>query len=373
MLNILISGGRDGLGKAIATKLTPANKVIILSHNQEKLKNVSKEIGCDFVLADVTDYSSLAAAVKTVLEKYQEINVLINSAGIWMEGNLEDNDINQIQEVLSVNTLGTIFLTKAVLPSMKSHQQGRIINIISQDGLNAKENRSIYSASKWAITGFTKCLQKDLVKDKIGVMGIYPGLLKTGLFEKQGATRNLDTALDPTEIASIVEYVINLSPDVLIPDISIKNINNPNNMNDSGSPQIGLDLNPDMITPQTGIPQTTPASITPVASPITPGVIDITPGASTSDDLHPEKIENITPVAAVPTPAEAVISENPVTDTGIHLADVVPAPLSDTSLPGPISASPPAAEEAASISVELPPASPINPLHEDPDLVNLSK
>ena len=287
MLNILISGGSDGLGKAIAVKLAPANKVVILSHNREKLEMVAKEINCDFVEADVTDFSSLTTAVGTVLEKYQKIDVLINSAGIWIQGDLVDNDVEQIQEVISVNTLGTIFLTKAVLPSMKSHQQGRIINIVSQDGLHAKENRSVYTASKWAITGFTKCLQKDLVKDKIGVTGIYPGLLKTGLFEKQGATRNLDTALDPIQIASFVEYVINLSPDVLIPDISIKNINNPNNMNDSGSPQIGLDLNPDMITPQTGIPQTTPASVTPVASPITPGVIDITPGAGTSDDLHP--------------------------------------------------------------------------------------
>ena len=64
---ILISGGSDGLGKAIATKLAPAHKLIILSHNSEKLAIVSKELGCDFAVADVTDYASISSAIEKVL------------------------------------------------------------------------------------------------------------------------------------------------------------------------------------------------------------------------------------------------------------------------------------------------------------------
>lgn len=374
MLNILISGGSDGLGKSIATKLSPNHRVVILSHNQEKLEAVSKEINCDFVTADVTDYSSINTAVKKVLEKYQKIDVLINNAGIWTEGKLEDNDPQKIEEVIKVNTLGTIYLTRAVLPSMKSVKSGRIINIISQDGLHAKNIRSVYSASKWAITGFTKCLQIELSGDNIGVTGIYPGLLKTGLFEKQGALRNLDKALDPSEVASVIEYVINLSPDVLFQDIGIKNINNPTNMDDSGSPQITLDINPDMITPQTGVPQAPAPYSTP---PSTPDTIDITPGTSTSGDTHPSKVEDITPQDSSPpshiTPAPVSPPEvtslapepstpTPVTDSsaGTHLVDVIPP--SQSSLP-----------EAPSIQVELPPATPVSPLAEDPDVVRLNK
>jgi hypothetical protein len=87
--------------------------------------------------------------------------------------------------------------------------------------------------------------------------------MKTGLFEKQGAVRDLNQALDPQEVASTIEYVINLSTDILIPDIGIKNINNPINMDDTNTPQIGLDLNPDMITPQTGMPQVSSPIVTP--------------------------------------------------------------------------------------------------------------
>ncbi|KKT49716.1 MAG: Estradiol 17-beta-dehydrogenase [Candidatus Collierbacteria bacterium GW2011_GWB1_44_197] len=365
------------MGKSIAAKLSPNHQVIILSRNQEKLEAVSKEINCDFVVADVSDYSSLRAAVEIVLGKYKKIDVLINNAGIWVEGKLEENDPKKIQEVLNVNTLGTIFLTKAVLPSMKSLGSGRIINIISQDGLNAKSNRSIYTASKWAITGFTKCLQVDLSEDNIGVTGIYPGLLKTGLFEKQGAKRNLSQALDPSEVASVIEYVINLTPGTLLPDIGIKNINNSTNMDDTNSSQITLDINPDMITPQTGTPQATPLS----GPPIPPGVIDITPGASPSADVHPPKIEDITPVATTGTsfadsPPQVLkpISDTPtlsVTPAVTHLVDVIPQAL--PSLPDLSTPAPSVPSEAPSVQVELPPATPVNPLSEDPDLVKLVK
>ncbi|EKD53008.1 MAG: hypothetical protein ACD_61C00185G0004, partial [uncultured bacterium] len=72
---ILISGGSDGLGKSIATKLSPNHQVVILSHNREKLEAVSKEINCDFVEAEITDYSSVNTAVEKVLGKYQKIDV----------------------------------------------------------------------------------------------------------------------------------------------------------------------------------------------------------------------------------------------------------------------------------------------------------
>lgn len=334
MLNILISGGSDGLGKALASKLSPNHQVIILSHNEEKLKQVSQELNCDYVTADVTNYSLLEQAVNRVIEKYHRIDVLINNAGIWTEGKLEETDPQKIEEVIKVNTLGTIFLSKLVISTMKSQNGGRIINIISQDGLHAKKEHAVYAASKWAITGFTRCLQMDLSEHHISVTGIYPGLMKTALFQKQGVPRDLSHALELTEVATLVEYVINLSPDTLIMDIGIKNILNPTNMDDNSSvPQIGLDINPDMITPQIGSPSLTP--LTPTtdvpATPLPKGVIDITPGAE----------------------------EQP--QGAVHLADLVPQPL--------VVETPPATTPVAPLSsVTTPP----NPLSEDPDLVKLA-
>lgn len=398
---ILISGGSDGLGKALATKLSPNHQVVILSHNEEKLKQVSSAINCDYVTADVTDFVSLKSAIEHVVEKYSRVDVLINNAGIWMQGLLEEGDQKQITEVIMVNTLGTIFLTKLVIPIMKSQKSGRIINIISQDGLHSKKERSVYSASKWAITGFTKCLQEDLSEDKIGVTGIYPGLMKTRLFEKQGITRDLNNSLDLSEVSTLVEFVINLPPETLIPDIGIKNINNPTNMDDTISPPIGLDINPDLMTTQTGIPAT-PPTIPPVSfddnkstspsvvPPARSGVIDITPGAK--DEYHPTAVIDITPSvsSSVSTPGitlpvdQGVIDITPdekpapVVDSSsglAHLADIVPQP-STASTPA-TAPSEPVVTTTTTTAAEIPvtpvSAPPVNPLQEDPDSVTLVK
>ncbi|KKT55348.1 MAG: KR domain protein [Candidatus Collierbacteria bacterium GW2011_GWB1_45_35] len=332
----------------MASKLSSNHQVVILSHNEEKLKQVSQELNCDFVMADVTDYSLLEEAVKQVIEKYHRIDILINNAGIWTEGKLEETDPQQIEEVIRVNTLGTIFLSKLIIPVMKSQKGGRIINIISQDGLHAKKEHAVYSASKWAITGFTQCLQMDLSGQNISVTGIYPGLMKTALFQKQGVPRDLSHALELTEVANLIEYVINLSPDTLITDIGIKNIINPTNMDDNTSvPQIGLDINPDMITPQIGSPSLTPPTpTTDVPATPLPGVIDITPGASDQPQ-----------------------------GTG-HLADLIPQPI---TTPAPVAqitpdvpVTPPVILSVAEGSPSTIITPPTSPLAEDPDLVKLA-
>ncbi len=419
MSTILISGGSDGLGKALAAKLSPNHQVIILSHNEEKLKQVSLEINCDYVSSDVTDYPSLEQAVGQVIKKYQRIDVLINCAGTWIEGPLEQVNPEKVKDVVLVNTLGTIFLTKLVIPTMKGQGGGRIINIISQDGLQAKKERSVYCASKWAITGFTKCLQLDLSSHKIGVTGLYPGLMKTSLFEKQGVERDLSHSLELSEVCSLVEFVINLSPEILLPEIGIKNINNPTNMDDSGTPPIGLDINPDMITTQTSIPTASPLSSPPSAT-FSREPIDITPGA-VSTPLQPALHTPVsTPGIKLPvdqgvidiTPGENVLPDIQEQPGSTHLADllpqtstatttvtetapetITPAPVTETvpvtetttvtfspSLADPSSPTPvvetvtsSAATSVDSPVVAEPVVTPPSPLYEDPNTVKLVK
>lgn len=394
------------MGKAMATKLAPNHQVVILSHNEEKLKSVSASINCDYINGDVTDYSSLEKAVKRVIEKYRGIDVLINNAGIWTQGMLEDSDPKTIEEVIKVNTLGTIFLSKAVIPFLKLQGHGRIINIVSRDGLIAKKDRSVYSASKWAITGFSKCLVEDLSPSNISVTAIYPGLLKTALFEKQGAQKDLTNALDLEEVATLAEFVINLPADTLLSEISIKNINNPTNMDDTTVPQIGLDINPDMITPQSSVPTMTPSSTTTTT---TTDVIDITPGAK--EETHPSPTTDITPsVNSTITPAinlpvdRGVIDITPSTTLTTHLTDIMPQVSSEvttttsstTDIP-PISTSGSTATPPANISSASTPITetttvstpttttevittstvsqevPASPYAEDPDSVHLGK
>jgi len=220
MKTILITGGSDGLGKAIAARLAPNNKVIILSPSEEKLKQTARELNCEYRVCDVRDY----AQVEKVVHEVGAIDCLVNNAGLWIEGPLESNDPARIHEVLEVNTLGTINCTKAVIPAMKRQKSGRIINIISQAGFYAKAERSVYTASKWAVTGFTKSIQAELAPLGIGVTGLYPGKLKTNMFSKMGIDKSMDGALETAEVAKTVEFILSLDNTTLLPEVGVKNL-----------------------------------------------------------------------------------------------------------------------------------------------------
>lgn len=223
---IVISGGSDGLGKAIAKSLSNSHNVIILSPSEDKLKRASEEINCDYFVCDVGDYNNVHKVIENVVAKYGRIDCLVNNAGLWIQGELDDNEYERIKKVMEVNTLGVIYLSKAVIPYMKKEKDGLIININSQAGINYKKERTVYNASKWAITGFTKSLQPEVAKYGIRVTGIYPGKLKTNMFEKMGIHKDMEDGLDTKEVTRMIEFLISTSNDTIIPEICIKHIDN---------------------------------------------------------------------------------------------------------------------------------------------------
>src|SRR3989338_5131172 len=223
---ILISGGSDGLGKSIAGYLANDCQVVILSPTESKLKKAAREIGVDFVDADVRNYKSLEKAVERVILKYNRVDCLVNNAGLWIQGELDDNKAEDIKDVIEVNNLGVVLFSKAVIPQMKKQKRGLIVNIISQGGLYAKPERAVYSAAKWGVTGFTKSLQGELAKYGISVTGIYPGKLNTKMFEKMGIEKDMSDALAPREVARIVKFLLETDSKVIFPEIGIKSLNN---------------------------------------------------------------------------------------------------------------------------------------------------
>lgn len=223
---IVISGGSDGLGKEVAKYLASQNDVVILSDDEERLIACANEIGCDHQVCDVSNTESINSAIEKIKGKYQKIDCLINNAGLWIEGALEQNDEARIREVIEVNTTGYILLTKSVLQLMKEQKDGLIINVISQAGLYGKAERSVYTASKWAITGFTKSIQQEVAKDGIRVTGLYPGKMNTKMFEKSGNKKSMDDALETTDVAKVIDFILTFNKDVVFPEIGIKNIKN---------------------------------------------------------------------------------------------------------------------------------------------------
>lgn len=219
---ILIAGGSDGLGKAVAKLLAKKHHVIIMSNDEKGCHKTASELSCDFAVADISNYDEVSDTVNMLLKKYKKIDCVINSAGIYLSGHLDQHDPNHIKKLIDVNVVGAMYLVHALLPYFKKQKKGKIIHVISQNGLMSKADRSVYTASKWAINGFTKCLHEDLIPYNISVSGIFPGLMKTKLFSRAGATRDTSKAMDPIDVAKAIEFVVELKDSLHVPEFGIK-------------------------------------------------------------------------------------------------------------------------------------------------------
>ena len=223
---IVITGGNDGLGKTLAENLAKNNNVIILATNEEKLKIVANDNNCTYKVCDVSEYEIVESIINDIVKEFGVIDVLINNAGLWIQEEIDTNDSERIKDVIDVNLLGTINMSKAVIPFMKEKNNGLIININSQAGINHKAERVVYNASKWGVTGFSKSLQGEVAKYGIRVTDVMPGMMITNMFNKMNITKNMANGLDTKEVYRLVQFIIDTPNNVMIPEVGIKNINN---------------------------------------------------------------------------------------------------------------------------------------------------
>lgn len=227
MKTIIITGGSDGLGKSIAKTLTKnENNIIIISKNEEKLKETATEINCDYYVCDVTNYEEINATISKIVNKYNKIDILINNAGVWLAGDLTETSYEKISNCIDVNTKGPIYMTKAVLPYMYECNNGLIINVCSQASFDSDDFSTVYNASKWAMRGFNRSIQKDVSKKGVKVTGFYPGFMQTNIFKKAGNDYDTSTGLEVEKVAKAIEFIIDCDKDVIIPEFGIKDIEN---------------------------------------------------------------------------------------------------------------------------------------------------
>jgi NAD(P)-dependent dehydrogenase (short-subunit alcohol dehydrogenase family) len=202
---VVITGGSKGLGKALALGfLKDGSRVVVCSKNEEELKNLGNEIVG--IKADVTKENELQALALKVVNDFGKIDVWVNNAGIWLPHKpIEETDWKRAHDLIEVNLFGMVYGSKISLAQMRKQDFGTIVNIISTSGLNGKVNETAYCASKFAASGFTRSLAKEVDGEKIKVLGVYPGRMRTNLFD-ESKPQNYDELMDPNFVA---EKIIN--------------------------------------------------------------------------------------------------------------------------------------------------------------------
>jgi NADP-dependent 3-hydroxy acid dehydrogenase YdfG len=192
--------------------------VIISDSNTEKLSEAKASMKCEGIELDVTNQSQIESVFTQIKTDHEGIDVLINNAGIMVEGTLEAIAQESIEKALDINLKGSVLCTREFV---KQFDKGTIIMINSVSGLMTKENRSIYHATKWGLNGFTKSMQDELKGSGFRLMSVYPGLIDTNIFTNAGLDRQMENALNPTDVANLIGYMVNLPENVYLPGVEI--------------------------------------------------------------------------------------------------------------------------------------------------------
>lgn len=200
--SILVTGATSGLGLALVRRLLDVGYQPILSgRNPDKVAELAASEGVAGYVLDVADHARMASVVARIEGDHGPLWGLVNNAGIWLEGDFADYDPEQILAVINTNMTGTMMLSHAVLPGMLSRGKGTILNVVSTGALYTRKSISVYSASKWAIRGFTGCLEAECAPHGVRVMGFYPGKINSAMYETAGVERNLDVSMTPEQAA----------------------------------------------------------------------------------------------------------------------------------------------------------------------------
>jgi len=168
---ILITGVSSGFGRATSSLLAKAGHKVYGTVRTE----TSPEKNVHVLKMDLKDFSSVSAAVQSVIEKEGRIDVLINNAGMHTGGPVEKTSDENIKLQMDTNFNGMVHLTKIILPVMRQHGGGTIINFSSIGGLMGLPFQAFYSASKFAIEGFSEALRMEAGRFNIKVVVINPG------------------------------------------------------------------------------------------------------------------------------------------------------------------------------------------------------
>jgi short-subunit dehydrogenase len=194
-LSAVITGASSGIGRLLALRLARQGaRVALVARREDRLCALAEEIaaagGEAIVLpCDVADQVQVLASAQQALDNFGAIDLLINNAGYGHHRRFLDWDLDDMERMMRVNYLGTLYWTKALLPQMVQRRRGWLVFMASVGGKIGVPEESAYAASKFAVVGLAEALSLEVEDDGIHVLTVCPGTFRTDFFDEEALER----------------------------------------------------------------------------------------------------------------------------------------------------------------------------------------
>lgn len=226
---VWITGTGSGIGKALAIEFANNGNTVIATSNRKNIAElIKKENGADakniaaFHL-NVTDKKAVTEFYNSVSDKYS-ILCLINNAGTTSFKNAHQDSIEEIENIINTNLLGSIYCIKTVLPDMLKNKSGTIINMLSVVTKKVFTGSSAYSASKSGLLAYTNALREEVRKENIRIINVSPGATQTPMWSNNALEKYSYRMMSPVELAKFIYHVYSIKSNLVAEDIVIRPI-----------------------------------------------------------------------------------------------------------------------------------------------------
>ena len=226
---IWITGASSGIGKAAAEEVARIGcRVFVSARRVTELERLNKSLSKDKLELDifpcnVASSANVEQTVKKILSTHK-IDCLINNAGITSFKLAQENSINEIDDIINTNLLGSIYTIKSVLPKMIEQGGGTIINILSIVTKKVFTHSSAYAASKNGLMAYTNVLREEVRKHKIKVINIIPGATETPMWSQETRKENSERMMSTGDIARLLVWVYLQKENMISEEIVVRPI-----------------------------------------------------------------------------------------------------------------------------------------------------
>ena len=225
----IITGAAGGIGSAAAHLFAQHGAILVLTDIRNKelqeLTETIKKSGAEVLAVehDIREPESWKSLVEKVRKKYGRIDILINNAGVIQPGAAEKISLDELHHQVSVNLLGTMNGCRAVLPTMKMQSSGKIVNLASLGGIIPMPGEAVYSATKYAIRGYSLSLYAELHNSPVGIAVVCPDSVDTPQLDyelqyDEAVLSFIGDPLKPEKVAKGIRKAVRTKkPEVLVP------------------------------------------------------------------------------------------------------------------------------------------------------------